>query len=46
MFIGLQKPDLQELCELANEIGIQIDPEQYIEDRNEVIGEKLRDGEI
>ena len=43
---SLQKPDLQEFCELANEIGKQIDPEQYIEDRNEVIGEKLRDSEI
>ncbi|XP_070186554.1 uncharacterized protein [Littorina saxatilis] len=35
-----------ELCRLAKEVGLQTDPDGYIEDREEVIGSKLVDGSV
>lgn len=42
---NIRKAELQELCNLAGEIGLQVDPEACVEDREEVIGSKLIDGE-
>ncbi|KAK7096242.1 hypothetical protein V1264_005559 [Littorina saxatilis] len=41
-----KKHELEELCRLAKEVGLQTDPDGYIEDREEVIGSKLVDGSV
>lgn len=38
---GMRKADLTELCHLAREVGIEVDPDGLLEDRDEVIQEKL-----
>ena len=39
---GLRKLDLVHLCEAAHEVNIEIDPDGFLEDREEVIGKKLQ----
>ena len=41
---NLKKAELSHLCSLANEIGLAIDPEGCIEDREEILRGKLVDG--
>lgn len=43
-FSGKTKPELLELCQLANTVGIDIDPDGLIEDRTEILKEKLSIG--
>ena len=40
-----RKLELAELCEIAREINLQVDPDGLIEDGNDVIAEKLKDVE-
>ena len=40
-----RKLELAELCEIDREINLQVDSGGLIEDRNDVIAEKLKDGE-
>ena len=40
-FADLRKPTLIELCDCAVEIGLEIDPDGLVEDREEVITSKL-----
>ena len=42
---GQMKLELAQLCEIAREINLQVDPDGLIEDRNDVIDEKIQDGE-
>jgi len=41
IFGDQRKPALVELCELAAEVGIEIDPDRLVEDRQDVINRKL-----
>ena len=41
-FTGLRKPEVIDLCQAAQEIGIAIDPDGLLEDREEVISNKLQ----
>ena len=38
---GLRKADLTELCCLAKDIGIEVDPDGLLEDRDDIIQDKL-----
>ena len=40
---GLRKPELDELCQIAREIDLEVDPDGLVEDRGEIIAEKLND---
>ena len=42
-FANTKKYELLELCTLAEEVGLQVDPDNFIEDRDEIIGAKLTD---
>ncbi len=41
-FSNLKKPALEELCILAQEIGLSVDPDSIEEDREEVLSSKLK----
>ena len=41
---GQRKLELTELCSVAREISLDVDPDGLVEDRTEVISEKLTDG--
>jgi hypothetical protein len=45
-FSNLRKCELEELCKKAMAIGLAIDPEGRVEDREEIFSEKLADGPI
>ena len=42
LLTGQRKLDLVRLCQATHEINIEIDPGGFLEDREEVIGEKLQ----
>jgi hypothetical protein len=41
-----KKQELLELVGIAKDLGLPVDPDLCVEDRSEVIGEKLRDGGV
>lgn len=43
---GRKKIELVELCELAKEVSLVFDPDGLFEDREEVVREKLVDGNV
>ena len=42
---GQRRLELAELCQNARELNLQVDPDNFIEDRSDVIGPKLKDGD-
>ena len=42
LLTGQRKPDFVRLCQATHDINIQIYPGGFLEDREEVIGEKLQ----
>ena len=42
---GQRRLELAELCEIARELNLQVDPDNLIEDRSDVIAQKLKDGD-
>ena len=42
LITGLRKLDLVRLCQAAHNISIEIDPDGFLEDKEEFIGEKLK----
>ena len=45
MVSGQGRLELAELCKIAREVNLQIDPDNVIEDRSDVIAHKLKDGD-
>ena len=43
---GQRRLELAELCEIARELNLQVDLDNLIEDRSNVIAQKLKDGDM
>ena len=43
VFSGAWKPELIELCQLAEAAHLEYDPDGYYEDREKIVRDKLRD---